>query len=300
MKRIRICTVGRTAIFLHSSILLAVLAASCTGQWKLLMTSFLSIVLHESAHACVAAVCGNPPEMIELTLLGAVMRLEDETGMSPFQRMCVAAAGPLASWLLCIAAMEGVRLNALTTETGCILFTANLAILLMNMLPAFPLDGGRLAALLLECFISPCRVAVIMKVLGNIIGIALIILNVWMGFALGFLNLSAAVAGCCVLYMTQAASRPRIMTLLIQITERKRRMEKGRIVTVKTYAVPGQIPIARLLYTMPANAVAQYDVYDVGQMKIAGRFNEFDLAEFYLQQPMATCRELLTQIPLKE
>jgi len=110
---------------------------------------FAGIVLHELAHAVVARRHGIEVEEIDLWLLGGVARLEGEA-REPGDELRFAAAGPAVT-----AAIAGL-LGILRLTTGGWLpawalalvdyeLFVNVAILSFNLLPAFPLDGGRIA-----------------------------------------------------------------------------------------------------------------------------------------------------------
>ncbi len=109
---------------------------------------FASIVLHELGHALVARSRGVAIEGIDLWLLGGVakMRGTPRTGGDEFR---YAAAGPLVTAV--IAAFFGVVLATLPAGTPEALraligyqLLVNVLILGFNLIPAFPLDGGRL------------------------------------------------------------------------------------------------------------------------------------------------------------
>jgi Zn-dependent protease len=123
---------------------------------------FLSILLHELGHAVVALRNGIPIEGIDLWLFGGVARLGRDTD-SPGVEFRVAIAGPIVTLVIVLACFglgmavsnadqvfdssrfdeAGVR-GAATAVLGY-LATINLIVLLFNLIPGFPLDGGRIA-----------------------------------------------------------------------------------------------------------------------------------------------------------
>jgi Zn-dependent protease len=122
---------------------------------------FLSILLHELGHALVAIRNGIPISGIDLWLFGGVAKLERDTD-SPGVEFRVAIAGPLVT--LAIAALcfgiatltanadDAVRAMGFETGTfdevtavlGYLVFI-NVVVLVFNLIPGFPLDGGRIA-----------------------------------------------------------------------------------------------------------------------------------------------------------
>ncbi|HEY1237896.1 MAG TPA: site-2 protease family protein [Solirubrobacterales bacterium] len=123
---------------------------------------FASILLHELGHAFVAVRKGIEVSSITLWMFGGVARLERDSD-TPGTEFKIAAAGPLvtaAIVLVCallglaLAGADELRRAALTqenTETSGIaamviwLGSINALVLLFNLVPAFPLDGGRIA-----------------------------------------------------------------------------------------------------------------------------------------------------------
>jgi Zn-dependent protease len=122
---------------------------------------FLSILLHELGHAVVAIRNGIPISGIDLWMFGGVAKLERDTD-SPGVEFRVAVAGPLVT--LAIAAVSFGVAAALSSANTALdgsffedadlsgvvavasyLATINVIVLLFNLIPGFPLDGGRIA-----------------------------------------------------------------------------------------------------------------------------------------------------------
>jgi Zn-dependent protease len=122
---------------------------------------FLSILLHELGHAWVALRNGIPIEGIDLWLFGGVARLGREAD-SPGVEFRIAAGGPLVTLLIAVVcfglgmavssgadALDSAQFSddvtgATTAVLGYLTFV-NVLLLLFNLIPAFPLDGGRIA-----------------------------------------------------------------------------------------------------------------------------------------------------------
>ncbi|MGH3995350.1 MAG: site-2 protease family protein, partial [Pseudonocardiaceae bacterium] len=122
---------------------------------------FLSILLHELGHAVVAIRNGIPISGIDLWMFGGVAKLERDTD-SPGVEFRVAAAGPLVTLLIagvCFVVgsaisdsstlLDGTQFEiSRTTEPAAVLgylTTINVLVLVFNLIPGFPLDGGRIA-----------------------------------------------------------------------------------------------------------------------------------------------------------
>ena len=117
---------------------------------------FASLIAHEFAHALVARRFGVGTDAIALFLFGGAAILDREPP-TPRAEIAIALAGPLASALLGGLAFGGDVLFAqfsnpaalAASDLGAILASSNFAIALFNLLPAFPMDGGRVVRALL-------------------------------------------------------------------------------------------------------------------------------------------------------
>ncbi len=110
---------------------------------------FLSILLHELAHSIVARAFGMEIKGITLWLLGGVAEMADEPP-HPKAEFLMAIAGPIVSIVLGLLFLTASTLTAGNglTPLGAVLRylgMVNLILAAFNMIPAFPLDGGRVA-----------------------------------------------------------------------------------------------------------------------------------------------------------
>jgi Zn-dependent protease/predicted transcriptional regulator len=155
---------------------------------------FFSIVLHELSHSLVARKYGLQIRGITLFIFGGVAEMSEEP-KSPRVELAMAAAGP-ASSILIGAALYGAyyacRINQVPTPvTGLLGYLALMNFILagFNLIPAFPLDGGRIFRSILWKWKKDLRWATnIASKLGSIAGIGLIlygIVNVVMGNFIG-------------------------------------------------------------------------------------------------------------------
>ncbi|HME42927.1 MAG TPA: site-2 protease family protein [Syntrophorhabdales bacterium] len=108
---------------------------------------FGSIVFHEMCHSLVARKYGLPIKGITLFIFGGVAEMEDEP-QNPKTEFLMAAAGPASSVLLALIfhALSMVTEGAWpTVVNGVISYLGwiNGTLAIFNLLPAFPLDGGR-------------------------------------------------------------------------------------------------------------------------------------------------------------
>ncbi|WP_417310330.1 site-2 protease family protein [Devosia sp.] len=107
-----------------------------------------SIVVHELSHTFVGRAFGMPINRVTLFMFGGAAELEEEP-KTPMTELVMALAGPLMSLLLALVFSQLAGLDATGGAQAPLamvlayLGLINLLLALFNMLPAFPLDGGR-------------------------------------------------------------------------------------------------------------------------------------------------------------
>jgi Zn-dependent protease/predicted transcriptional regulator len=121
---------------------------------------FACVLLHELAHALVAKAQGVPVKSITLFLFGGVANIQREPS-SPGAEFLVAIAGPITSFIigvifLAVAGASTISIDTMTGPATTVVVLSPLSTLMLwlgsvnillgifNLVPAFPLDGGRI------------------------------------------------------------------------------------------------------------------------------------------------------------
>jgi len=138
-------------------------SAVAAGRVIFVLLLFLCVVLHEFGHAFAAKAFGiNTPD-ITLLPIGGVARLE-RMPEEPVQELIIAVAGPLVNVAIALGLFVAggfhALLNPSNVEGGGLvaqLLTINIMLVLFNLLPAFPMDGGRVLRALLATRLSYAR-----------------------------------------------------------------------------------------------------------------------------------------------
>ncbi len=105
---------------------------------------YLSVLLHEAAHALAARRYGFPVTSVTLHFLGGHTSIEGHA-RTPWQEFVIAVVGPLTSIAIGVAALGAGFLvpEGLTRMAIDLLAAANLIVGVLNLVPGLPLDGGR-------------------------------------------------------------------------------------------------------------------------------------------------------------
>lgn len=166
--------------FPHALSAPSTLAAWLSGLVAALLL-FVSVLLHELSHSLVAQAHGLRVRGITLHVFGGVSQLEDEPP-SPRAEFLIAVVGPLTSFL--IAGLLWAASASAVVPTGAAraivdyLIVVNLAVGVFNLIPGFPLDGGRLLRAALWKWTGALgRATTIASRVGGGVAIALMILG---------------------------------------------------------------------------------------------------------------------------
>jgi Zn-dependent protease/CBS domain-containing protein len=155
---------------------------------------FLSIIAHEFSHSLVARKYGLPMKGITLFIFGGVAEMEEEPASARVEFM-MAIAGPLSSILIALIFYgihaAGKQAGLAQPINGVVGYLAmiNGILALFNLLPAFPLDGGRVLRSILWGVKKNLRWATyISSRIGSGFGILLIVLGVIQVFRGNFIG----------------------------------------------------------------------------------------------------------------
>jgi len=126
---------------------------------------FASVVFHELSHSIVARHFGINVTDITLLPIGGVSRMA-ATPDKPIQEVLIAIAGPASSFLLAFLLWftadffgTGVTITDFSVKGGLLaeLTAVNLVLGLFNLVPAFPMDGGRVLRGALAIYLNPYK-----------------------------------------------------------------------------------------------------------------------------------------------
>lgn len=152
---------------------------------------FVSVLIHEMSHSLVARKRGTPVERITLFLFGGMAEIEKEPE-TPYSEFIMAIAGPAASFILAVffgAIWYFSRNFAPVGEPVKYLALINLVLGVFNILPGYPLDGGRiLRSIIWKVTGNLKRATFIASTTGRILGFMIIAVGVVFIFAGNFLN----------------------------------------------------------------------------------------------------------------
>ncbi len=168
------------------------------------LSVFACVALHEFGHAGAAAYFGIRTIDITLLPIGGVARLQSLPD-KPYQELVIALAGPAVNFVIAGVLLPAVMLleqSAIATEsvTRELSFTeqllaANLILAIFNLLPAFPMDGGRVLRSLLAMRMNHLRATEIAARVGRWMALFFGLLGLFYSFGLVLLAVFIFLAG---------------------------------------------------------------------------------------------------------
>lgn len=197
--------------YVHASFLLLLgwaawvsYAGAGTGVAALLGVVFLvgvfaSVLLHELGHALTARRYGIETRRIDLLPIGGVAQLEGEPG-SARQELAIALAGPAVNFVLATVLFGVVTVTGLPVY-GLVgsLMVANLTLGLFNLVPAFPMDGGRVLRALLASRMDPYDATQMAVQIGKAVAVGMGVIglftNWWLMLVAAFVWFAASQEG---------------------------------------------------------------------------------------------------------
>ncbi len=152
----------------------------------------VSILIHELSHSLVAQKYGLEVKEIELYLFGGVSKIEEEP-RTPKSEMIISIVGPLSSLLigLGLLGLFFLPINLPTVLSITLLYSgiSNVGLSLFNLVPAFPIDGGRILRAFLwkrkNDLLSATKSA---SKIGTLIGYGFMIYGIFQIFTTGLLS----------------------------------------------------------------------------------------------------------------
>ncbi len=213
---------------------------------------FVSVLLHELAHSVVARMRGLPVKNITLFIFGGVSNIEREPG-SPGIEFQMAVVGPLTSLLIGVLSLGvlyvlGIPDSPLGAILGYLGF-ANILLGIFNLIPGFPLDGGRvLRSIVWKIDGNLRRATRVVTIVGQIISYLFILFGIWLFFVGYFIDgLWFGFIGWFLLSSAQAANSE------VALQSVFRGVTVGEVMNTTPTTVPANISLQRLVdeYFLP-------------------------------------------------
>jgi stage IV sporulation protein FB len=203
------------------------------GMGDVVLYYIPTVLLHEWAHVIFATALGMTVSEMELFPFGCAAKLQC-FAVSRAKEIVVAAAGPAAN-MMAACAIFFIDKYGFEITVADRLIASNLALAAVNMLPALPLDGGRIVRAIFATFMGYKRATRVTACAGIFFAVVLLGVGVWALFK-ETLNPSFFIMGffLCIAAFKELKSAP--YTLIRDFTGKREAIDKRKTLNINRFA----------------------------------------------------------------
>lgn len=237
------------ALIVNPFFLLLLLLTALFGRIVPMLLVFSLVVWHETAHTLAALYYGLRVSEIELLPFGGVARIDDLLQLEPSIEAVVAIAGPASNLILLGIVWFVNRYYSINPEWLDFFVQANAGMAFINLLPALPLDGGRILRSKLMTKLGFRAATEKAASIGQIIAVLLICLG-FVGFVLFdyFSALIFVVLGFFVYISAQKEKHNAVYVFMRYLTLKKREVRLKRVMLVKELIATSETSVGEVLH----------------------------------------------------
>lgn len=269
---------------LHPLFLILGVALFIMGEFSLFITCSISALLHEFGHFIVAEKLGYKMNKIRLMPFGAEL-FGDLDSFDDKDELYIALAGPVVNFIIVIILLGLWWLKPELYNYTYEIFTNNLVMGVFNLLPIFPLDGGRIVLCFLSRKMERKKAARLVKNITKVFGVFLFIIFILSAFIK--INLSFGILAF-MLYFTASSSMQELTYQKIDLEE----LVLSKSVEWVIMSIPEHTKLYEIRKKHIKNKVILFLVLDKCG-KVSYSFSELDLKRVLLKtNEMITLKNL--------
>ncbi len=253
---------GSIKVKIHPLFIVLGVLYAFTGKIGLFLICTVSALLHEFGHSVVAGSMGYALNKITLTPFGAVAS-GNVDGLKKADELKIALAGPFVNvtmGIFCVALWWCFPIVYAFTD---VIAEANFTMAIINLIPVYPLDGGRVVSAILSMYFGVDKSHCICKVLGVIFSVVVLSLFVITCFS----NPNISILFFAVFaFLGTLDVKKENGYIKLSCDSYVHKLKKG--VLVKKIAVDKSVTVKKLLTLIKHDCLNEIEVYDNGK-KIA-------------------------------
>lgn len=209
------------------------------------LIAFAIVLIHELAHVAAARRYGVKVDEVELLPFGGVARMGYELPMNPYKEAKIAIAGPACNFLLVFVAIAFKNHGLWHNDLGPFFIQCNLLIAFFNLLPALPLDGGRVYRAYLATKTGLSDATRVAASWGQKWAVAIFLLGC-LGIYLGATGIDISLVAIFLLY---AATREKNMApffFIRHLVKKKEELVRGGILPARVLTVMENLTLSKI------------------------------------------------------
>lgn len=253
-----------------------------------------SILLHELFHIAAARVLHIRVIELELMPVGGAARLENLWRLRPAQAAAIALAGPLANLLLIVLSSALCQWGVMSAEWTAVMIEQNAVIFVFNLLPALPMDGGRILCGLLGCRMSIASAAKVGRRIALFLALGLMALSAY-GLMRGRINITIPAATVFLLVSARREQQQGECAALESLTGRIDELKLEGVLPMRFLAVDAQLTVQRAAVRLSPRRVHVIAVYD-DALRLTRIVNERQLTQALLEDAQSMIGNIGTDV----
>ena len=264
-------------IEIHISTLLLIFFAVLFDFTSSLLITYVIVIIHEASHILTALFLKVKLDKIEILPFGVTMRIHSHYIKTPKDEIIIAIAGPLSNIIMCLFSLGLKNHGIISDDLTKFLIMANLGIALINIIPALPLDGGRImkAALTIRWgYVKSFNFTMIITK----ISISIIILTGTIIIIYTKFNFSILLIGAFLVANAISEQRGNKMIMMREILYSRQKLVDCGTERAGVIAIMHNQPARRVLKLLNYNKYYIINIID-DNMKIIGSITETQLIE---------------------
>ncbi|WP_206459186.1 site-2 protease family protein [Anaerovorax sp. IOR16] len=210
----------------HYSFFLLIILVILTGNCLIAFSSAFFSLLHELAHGAVARAFGYHPQKISAGLFGGVLYLS-ETAIKPLHELWIHLAGPAFNIL--VAALLYAFSFFYWKNWVCELILCNIILGIFNLMPFYPLDGGKIIGLYLAYFFGYGKAERFSEIFSRIFSVLLFLFGLYL-VQYNLMNLLICALAVNLAMVTRADNRFLFYKLTKRIEDRRQNYKPKMVV----------------------------------------------------------------------
>ena len=255
---------------------------------------FLAVLGHELCHTLVAKMLGVIIDEIELLPFGGAAHYRDQKNMLGIRETIIALMGPMFNVACAVVMLLVMPMMKAVPAFWPILIRFQITMAVFNLLPAYPLDGGRMLRGILTCIIGIRRATKVVTVFGVAVGGATVIISGLEIIKSGCINLPLLLVGCAIWAAAwQERFRYDTFSALLMMERKKNKILHRGGMKEYTMTVFEDNTVRQALQMIQKKSFLRLHVVDK-QYKTVGYINEGQLKTACMENKIdQTLREIL-------
>lgn len=254
-----------------------------------LFMGFIIVLIHESIHLIVARYLGFSGFTVEIYPIGTVLKLKDLEEATPKEDLIISISGPVGNFVIGLLCL-GINYFCKSDFINHIM-KYNLVIGIFNLIPVFPLDGGRILRSILATRLIYKKANEIALRISIIIGY-IFLLGFFASVFMGISNINLALIAIFILSVSYKEKRRIAYIIMGYIIKKKEKFIKRGYIENKTISVYYKLSLLQLLELVDKNKYNVFTVLDE-DMNVVDILYEEDILNSLKSSGNITLEELI-------